>query len=487
MSKDLIIAAVIVVACLAVTTVALVTPSKPDGARKNNEKPVPYDRASDAATATKNQGATDLSPNHSPFEALSSDNDRMPLDTGFDPSLNQPLPDPASTLSNLAEHGNSPAFPPTTKFTTNPIPEAIPAVAPEMPKTHVVASGETLGDISLKYYNTTKNWKKIAEVNKVDPMSLVVGQKLEIPVIPKPNETALPAAADAVVEAGFRAYTVKGGESYYSIAQSELGDPRRWRELQQLNKTATEELRPGQVIKLPTKLPTAQTVTPNPLTPPQQPGTGHKVEHIVAKGELLSDISTKYYGTSKRWRDIVQANPGLDPERLLVGQKINIPNVPGSADAGTATPMPIPAIPANTSVVEYTVKSGDTLESIAEHYYGNGRDWQKIAKANPGIDPSALRLGQKLKVPDVAAAAPAPVIPPKPPALAPIGPQGTPIIPRPSVDTKPATGTFVPPPSTTPNAFTPPKANGTATEPPKSTGSETDDVFNEFFEDEQRK
>ncbi len=49
----------------------------------------------------------------------------------------------------------------------------------------------------------------------------------------------------------------------------------------------------------------------------------------------------------------------------------------------------------------YTVKSGDTLGSIAKKFYGDGRKWPAIAAANKDIlpDPNKLRVGMKLRIP----------------------------------------------------------------------------------------
>ena len=47
----------------------------------------------------------------------------------------------------------------------------------------------------------------------------------------------------------------------------------------------------------------------------------------------------------------------------------------------------------------YTVKKGDTLYSIARSRYGDGKQWQKIASANPGLRPETLKVGQTITVP----------------------------------------------------------------------------------------
>lgn len=47
----------------------------------------------------------------------------------------------------------------------------------------------------------------------------------------------------------------------------------------------------------------------------------------------------------------------------------------------------------------YTVKKGDTLYRIAKDHYGDGKQWQRIASANPGVSPQSLRVGQTLVIP----------------------------------------------------------------------------------------
>ena len=47
----------------------------------------------------------------------------------------------------------------------------------------------------------------------------------------------------------------------------------------------------------------------------------------------------------------------------------------------------------------YTVKKGDTLYGIARQRYGDGKQWVRIAEANPGLRPEALKAGQTITVP----------------------------------------------------------------------------------------
>jgi 5'-nucleotidase len=47
----------------------------------------------------------------------------------------------------------------------------------------------------------------------------------------------------------------------------------------------------------------------------------------------------------------------------------------------------------------YVVKKGDTLYGIARTHYGDGKQWRKIAEANPGLSPSSLKVGQTITLP----------------------------------------------------------------------------------------
>ena len=49
----------------------------------------------------------------------------------------------------------------------------------------------------------------------------------------------------------------------------------------------------------------------------------------------------------------------------------------------------------------YTVKRGDTLQSIANAEYDDPREWRRVAKTNNIDDPMALRPGMKLLVPPI--------------------------------------------------------------------------------------
>jgi membrane-bound lytic murein transglycosylase D len=114
------------------------------------------------------------------------------------------------------------------------------------------------------------------------------------------------------------------------------------------------------------------------------------------KGDSFSTIAKKYGVTS---RAIQEANPGVEPTRLKIGQKLVIPA--RSASATTATP---PTNGASGAAKTYTVKSGDTLQAIARR---NGVTVKELQAAN-NLTTTRITVGQKLRIPSKETAAPTP-------------------------------------------------------------------------------
>ncbi len=444
MSKDVIFAGAIALGCLALIAVAFIAP-KSKSSEGELPKPETFPPLNDpslgastglgssglgtSGLGTSGLGTSGLDqfpqngPNLNPTGGISSfppaagtttsANNTSGLPPGFGPHPgNPPLGNFPGENPNLGTKLNGPGI--------VPVPEA--PLATEN-KTHVVVSGEILSDIALKYYKSSKLWKKIADANPtVDPRNLQVGQKLIIP-----GMAAKSADPTVVTAAGERTYTVKSGDTLYVVAKKELGSASRWKEIEKLNNISSSDLHVGQVIKLP-----AAAVKETPTDVPGTPANGGAVSgnktHTVAKGEFLSDISKQYYGTTKHWKKILEANPGTSAEDLKVGQKLVIPEIAGSTQSG---PAPLAAGPqlAAPIAADYVVKSGDTLSIIAEKELGSKNRWKELQEANPGLDSRNLRVGQKIKIPGKKNEAPAAPLKPAPgvtPAAPGTNPFGTP-------------------------------------------------------------
>ena len=74
----------------------------------------------------------------------------------------------------------------------------------------------------------------------------------------------------------------------------------------------------------------------------------------------------------------------------------------GSGRRGCPEPAPAPEpepAPAAPAAQSYTVESGDTLWAIAERFYGDGNQYQRIADANGIPNPDLINAGQVLTIP----------------------------------------------------------------------------------------
>ncbi len=69
---------------------------------------------------------------------------------------------------------------------------------------------------------------------------------------------------------------------------------------------------------------TASTQT----TTPEQEKIEPQKFHIVRRGETLSNISYRYYGSAAKWRKILDANRKVieDPRKLRPGTRLIIPD-----------------------------------------------------------------------------------------------------------------------------------------------------------------
>jgi LysM repeat protein len=138
----------------------------------------------------------------------------------------------------------------------------------------------------------------------------------------------------------------------------------------------------------------------------ENPGT----EYVVVHGDTLGKIAKKNGVTLSALK---AANPGVDPAKLKIGQKLTIPGGGPAAPAMTGGPA---AIGSGVAGETYTVKSGDSLTKIAKAHGTT----VKAIRAENNLTTDHIKVGQKLKIPARAEAA-APVEPMPAPAPAPGG------------------------------------------------------------------
>jgi LysM repeat protein len=132
----------------------------------------------------------------------------------------------------------------------------------------------------------------------------------------------------------------------------------------------------------------------NPNVPISVPATpeypGVATDYVVKSGDTYVTIAkSKKVSVSA----LKEANPGVEPTKLQIGQKLHIPapTAPTAQIANTGAP----ATDANTGDPLYTVKSGDTLIKIAQDHKTTVR---ALRTAN-SLRTDSIKVGQKLKIP----------------------------------------------------------------------------------------
>ena len=128
---------------------------------------------------------------------------------------------------------------------------------------------------------------------------------------------------------------------------------------------------------------------PIPATP-----TPETKEYVVARGDSLYKIAN---ANRVSIRDLTRANPNVDPARLQVGQKLQIPAPANGNPATGGITGENAGMAANTATTEktHTVKAGETLTKIARQH---GTTIKTLRSVN-NLKTDRLLVGQKLKIP----------------------------------------------------------------------------------------
>ena len=204
---------------------------------------------------------------------------------------------------------------------------------------YTVKSGDTLWSVAKKFGISVDELKK---VNNLTSNSLSIGQKL---VIPSEKETT-----------NKNVYTVQSGDTLYSIAKKYDVSVDA---IKEANNLPNNTLTIGQILIIPTE------------------ETDYILYTVVA-GDSLYAIARKYGLTMQ---ELMEFN-NLGSTLLSIGQVLKIP---------VAVEETIPPVAETT----YTVKSGDSLYSIAKKYNTTVSDLMTYNRLTSNL----LSIGQVLKIP----------------------------------------------------------------------------------------
>ncbi len=240
---------------------------------------------------------------------------------------------------------------------------------------YAVRRGDSLYSIA-KRFNTTP--QRLLLLNGLSAnQSIYIGQQLKVREESRlSGNTEIPKVSS--VTGNVRYYTVKTGDSLYSIARRFGTKPET---IQQLNgMSASSNIYPGQRL----------IVSGGPQGGQQNETPDY---HTVQRGDSLYSIAQQYNTTPQY---LLQLNNLNTQSRIYIGQKIKV-------RPSSTTPAPAPDFKpstgnANTDV--YTVKRGDSLYAIAQRF---GTTPQQILALNDLAPNATIYIGQMLRVkaPDI--------------------------------------------------------------------------------------
>ncbi|MGB7963127.1 MAG: LysM peptidoglycan-binding domain-containing protein [Propionicimonas sp.] len=140
-------------------------------------------------------------------------------------------------------------------------------------------------------------------------------------------------------------YVVSTGDDLWSIAATQLGQGRRWREIAEANPRTladpTTDLVPGTTLQIPSgrQVPSGRQIPSGGGDADAVTSASPAPRRVVVKpGDTLSGLAEEHLDEAARWQDIARANRSIvaDPDHIEVGWRLTLPS--DAVGAGTGRP-----------------------------------------------------------------------------------------------------------------------------------------------------
>lgn len=126
------------------------------------------------------------------------------------------------------------------------------------------------------------------------------------------------------------------------------------------------------------------------------------MNYRVVRGDTVSLVARKIYGSIAEWRQIAQASSLSNPHLIYPGNTLVVPliNEHARSFANSYGSKMASNNQGQGDNINITVKRGDTLSTLASQYLGNENAWQEIFQQNSGRinDPNMIYEGQTLSI-----------------------------------------------------------------------------------------
>ena len=228
------------------------------------------------------------------------------------------------------------------------------------------------------------------------PSATATKQPTATPAATETKAPTLTPTALPTTEISYEPYAIEEGDSLYSVA---LAHDLELSTLVEANPELEGAiLSIGQEIRIPVAgTPSAPTDTPVPAPTATSAPTETPVTTTPMKTVTIQPGDSLYVIASQNDISVdvlLQANPGLNPQTLQIGQAVNVPE-PGTTLVPTPTVSPSPTATVLGPQV-HVIESGDSLLGIANLY---GVTVDDLMLANPDVDPVRMAIGQELRIP----------------------------------------------------------------------------------------
>ena len=238
-------------------------------------------------------------------------------------------------------------------------------------ESYKVQRGDTLYSIASQ---SKMSLSELADLNNLSTNSgLQVGQSIKIP------------AGSTVPDT----YTVQSGDSLTAIASKYNLGMDYIADLNNMSRTAG--LRVGQKLKLTGEVPAVET----PKTVEKQTTASNNSTdiHVVKSGETLNSIARKYH---LQLNYLAELNNLSRTANVRVGQRLKIEGDVDPAPIKTETVAAKPQATSSRATEAYKVKSGESLNSIANRA---GMSVSELASLNNLSPRAGLQVGQTIQIP----------------------------------------------------------------------------------------